>query len=460
MQSSNNPESSEDSLDRRRLLQALSAGGAIAIAGCSGGDGGDGGSGDGDSGDGGSGTDGDGGDGGDGGSRSIQFLTMGVGDNIQQYFEENNAAFEEEYGVDVEFTSVTWDNARQTVNNRVDGGQAPDVSRWPARWIPQLVGKDALEPLDDMMDGEFGQKFSEGVAAGTMYNGSHYGVPWAASNKCLYYNKDVFETAGLDPENPSLDSWDDMLSAAQQIRDSDASVPALGLAGADAIETGSQYYHYHWSHGADLVNDEGLPVVNTDGAVEALSFYTDLHLEHGVTQSSPLSSTRQDIRQLFENGDLGMVIGHVYTGLNIESAKESGDVDFDYGIVQVPEGPEGRYSLFTIDAITVLSQSEHKDLARDLIRFYFDEERRFQYSKQKGFLPVVEAVGERPYFSDSKNWAPFVEASQYARARPKLSNFSQFNDRMVQAIQEALADQKTPQKALNDAQSDLEDAME
>jgi len=452
MQPDNNDRSVEDSIDRRRLLQALGAGGAIAIAGCSGdgGSGSDGGDGDSESGGGGS----------DGSTQSVQFLTMGVGDNIKQFFEENNAAFEDEHGVDVEFTSVTWDNARQTVNNRVDGGEAPDVSRWPARWIPQLVGKDALEPLDDMMDGEFGEQFYDGVAEGTMYNGSHYGVPWAASNKCLYYNKDVFETAGLDPEDPSLDSWQDMLDAATQIGDSDASVPALGLAGADAIETGSQYYHYHWSHGADLVDDEGMPVVNSSGAVDALSLYTDLHLEHNVTQSSPLSSTRQDIRQLFENGDLGMVIGHVYTGLNITAAKENGDVDFDYGIVQVPRGPEGRYSLFTIDTLAILSQSEHKDLARDLIRFYFDEERRFQYSKQKGFLPVVEAVGERSYFSESKNWGPFVEAGQYARARPKLGNFSEFNDRMVQAIQEALADRKSPQKALNDAQSDLEDAME
>ncbi|QOS13626.1 ABC-type transport system periplasmic substrate-binding protein (probable substrate sugar) (plasmid) [Haloferax gibbonsii] len=449
MRENTTEEASGQTLDRRRLLQALGAGGMIAVAGCTGG--GDGSE---------SGSDGEGsGESGDD-TQSVQLLTMGVGDNIKQFFEENNAAFESEYDVDVEFTSVTWDNARQTVNNRVDGGQAPDVSRWPARWIPQLVGKDALEPVDDLMDGEFGEKFAEGVANGTMYNGSHYGVPWAASNKCLYYNKDAFEAAGLDPETPALDTWEDMLAAAKALTESDeVNIPALGLAGADAIETGSQYYHYHWSHGADLVDDEGMPVVNSDGAVEALSFYTDLHLEHGVTQSSPLSSTRQDIRQLFENGDLGMVIGHVYTGLNITESQENGEVDFDYGIVQVPEGPAGRYSLFTIDTLGIFSQSEHKDVARDLIRFYFDEERRFQYSKQKGFLPVVEAVGEREYFSESKNWGPFVEAGQYARARPKLSNFSQFNDRMVQAIQEALADQKSPQKALNDAQSDLEDAM-
>ncbi len=431
------------------------------IAGCSG----DGGGGGGGSGDGGGGGDGgdvdDSGGGSSGGDRpTIQFLTMGVGDNIQSYFEENNAAFEEEAGANLEFTSVTWNNAQQTVNNRVDGGEAPDVSRWPARWIPQFVGKDAIEPLDDLMSGEFLDQFYEGVAEGTRYQGSYYGVPWAASNKCLYYNKDVFEAAGLDPENPQLNSWDDMLTAAQQIRDSDATnTPPLGLAAGDRLTTGSQYYHYHWSHGADLIDDDGQPVVNGDGAVEALNFYADLNQEHRVTQASPLSSNRQDIRQLFENGGLGMVIGHVYTGLNIEEAKSNGEVDFDYGIVQVPEGPAGRYSLFTIDTLVIYSQSENTDLAEELIRFYYDDDRRFRYSRDKGFLPVVEAVGEREYFSEDSNWAPFVEAGQYARARPKLANFNEFNNRMVTAIQEAVGGQSSPQEALDAAQSDLEDLM-
>jgi ABC-type glycerol-3-phosphate transport system substrate-binding protein len=436
--------SGDNSIDRRQLLGALGGGGAVVIAGCLG-----------DIGAGGSGNDSSGnssGGGSGGGDSTIQFLTMGVGENIRQFFEENNEKFEEEHDASLEFTSVTWDNAQQTVNNRVDGNKAPDVSRWPARWIPQLVGKDALVPLDDMMNGDFGGRFYEGMAEGCKYERSYYGAPWAASNKCFYYNKDVFESAGLDPENPTLDTWDDMLSAAQTITEQ-TDTPALGLAGADAIETGSQYYHYHWSHGADLVDDEGKPVVNSDAGVEALSFYSDLHLEHGVTQSSPLSSTRQDIRQLFEGGDLGMVIAHVYTGINIDDS----DADFGYGIVQVPKGPAGRFSLNTIDAVSVFAQTEVEDLAKNLLRFYLQEERHFQYAKNKGFMPTIEAVGERDYFQESKNWKPYIEAGQYARARPKLANFNEFNSRVVQAIQEALGDQKSPQKALDDAQSDLEE---
>ncbi|WP_265110844.1 ABC transporter substrate-binding protein [Halosolutus halophilus] len=425
----------EESIDRRQMMKGLGAGGIIALAGCIGG----------------------GGDGSD--DSDIQFLTMGVGDNIEDFFEENNAQFEEEHDITLEFTSVTWDNAQQTVNNRVDGNEAPDVGRWPARWIPQLVGKEALEPIDDLMESEWGDRFYDGMAEGCMYQGSYYGAPWAASNKCLYYNKDVFEAAGLDPEDPQLDTWDDMLAAAQQIRD-EAETPALGLAGADAIETGSQYYHYHWSYGADLIDDDSNPAVNSSEAVDALTFYTNLHLEHEVTQSSPLSSTRQDIRQMFETGELGMVIAHVYTSLNIDEAKENGEVDFDYGIVQVPAGPEGRYSLNTIDAISIFSQTEVRDLAEELLQFYFDEDRHFEYATNKGFMPTIEAVGERDHFQNSENWAPYIEAAQYARARPKLSNFNEFNNRMVQAIQEALADQKSPQEALDDAQSDLEDTME
>jgi len=108
----------------------------------------------------------------------------------------------------------------------------------------------------------------------------------------------------------------------------------------------------------------------------------------------------------------------------------------------VPAGPEGRYSLNTIDAISVFAQSEVKDVAEDLLRFYFDPDRHFDYATNKGFMPTVEEVGDRDYFQESSNWAPYIEAGQYARARPKLSNFNEFNNRMVQAIQEAVGDQK------------------
>ncbi|ERG98524.1 MAG: ABC-type sugar transport system, periplasmic component, partial [Haloquadratum sp. J07HQX50] len=200
-------------------------------------------------------------------------------------------------------------------------------------------------------------------------------------------------------------------------------------------------------------------VVNSDEGVEALTFYSNLVNEHGVTQPSPLSSVRQDTRQLFESGELGMVIAHVYTGLNINEAKQSGELDFDYGIMQVPAGPDGRYSLNTIDALCVYAQTDVKGLVEDLFRFYFEEERHFEYASNKGFMPTMKSVGNRDYFSEDDVWSNYIEAGQYARARPKLSNFNEFNNRMVQAIQEAVSGQKSPRAALDSAQAELEEIV-
>ena len=74
-------------------------------------------------------------------------------------------------------------------------------------------------------------------------------------------------------------------------------------------------------------------------------------------------------------------------------------------------------------------------------------------------MPTMKSVGDRDYFREDDVWSNYIEAGQYARARPKLSNFNEFNNRMVQAIQEAVGDQKTPQKALNDAQEELEEML-
>jgi carbohydrate ABC transporter substrate-binding protein, CUT1 family (TC 3.A.1.1.-) len=176
------PESlSSTGFSRRDMMRAsVGAGGMMLLAGCTGGGGG--------------------GDGGD--AQTLQFLTMGVGNNIQAFFEENNAAFEEETGYSLDFTSITWDNAQSTLVTRVRGNEAPDVSRMPSRWLPQFKNLEAIDPLDDFMQGEFLDKFYPRVAETTIVDGSYYGIPWAYSNKALYYNKDLFEEAGLDPKTP------------------------------------------------------------------------------------------------------------------------------------------------------------------------------------------------------------------------------------------------------------------
>jgi ABC-type glycerol-3-phosphate transport system substrate-binding protein len=456
MESDNSASDGSTDITRRDLVRAFGgAGGAVLIAGCAGGGGGGGTDAGGSSGEeSGGGSSSDEGSGASGGG-TIQFLTMGVGDNIRSFFEEHNAAFEEETGHRIEFTSITWDNAQSTLLTRVRGNQAPDTSRMPSRWIPQFTNLDSLDPMDDLMQGEFLQKFYPKVADTTKVNGSYYGIPWAYSNKALYYNKDVFEEAGLDPEDPPLGTWDEMLSSAQQITEN-ASTPAYGLPAADRLTTVSQWLPYHWSYGADIVNDDGVPAVNTDAGVEALEFYAALATEHGVTQSSPLSSTRHDVRSLFEQGDVGMHIGHVYVGLNIEN-NETGT---NYGIVQMPEGPEGRYCLATTDSMVMYSDSENKEGVKQLLEYYYDTERRFQYSKQKGFMPVVEDVGERDYFSEDPLWSKFVEASQYARSRPKLANLNEVTNRLVTAIQETVSDRKDAQQALDDAQAELEEMID
>lgn len=432
------------SLKRRRLLSALGSGGAIALAGCSGRSGGGGGGGGG----------GNGTGSGSGGPNNLQFLTMGVGDNIESYFKKNNKKFEEQTGTEVDFTSITWSNAESTLTTRVQGGKAPDVSRLASRWIPKFVKMGSLEPIGDLMSGEFEKKFYPKVAATTNYQDKYYGVPWAYSNKCLFYNKDVFKEAGLDPENPPLNSWDEMLSAAKQIK-KNTDTPAYGLPAANRLTTVSQWLHYHWSFGADIINDKGEPAVATPEAIEALKFYSNLANKHKVTQSSPLSSTRHDVRNLFEQGNVGMHIGHVYVAINIKENNSK----TNYGIVQVPQGPGGRYSLATTDSLVVYSDSKVKDKAKELIKFYFKPERRFQYCKQKGFLPTMKEVGQRNYFSESPIWSPFLKASQYARARPRIVNWSEANKRLVKAIQQTVAGRRTAKEALESAQSDLKDII-
>ena len=58
-------------------------------------------------------------------------------------------------------------------------------------------------------------------------DGGYYQLPWKANPVMIFYNKDMFEKAGLDPENPDLSTYDEFLAAARKIKASGAAKFAI-----------------------------------------------------------------------------------------------------------------------------------------------------------------------------------------------------------------------------------------
>ena len=173
------------------------------------------------------GDDGGGGGDGEGVSGDVSVMAVWTGPE-QESFEAVLDAFMEEYpDVNVTYTSAG-DQLPQQISTAVEGGNPPDVAVLPQPGLmADLVGKDALQPLDFAQDA-IEENFNESVIQTGSVDGTLYGLLFKAANKStVWYNVPVFEDAGVEPP----ETWDAFLENAATINAS--GVPAYSIGAAD-----------------------------------------------------------------------------------------------------------------------------------------------------------------------------------------------------------------------------------
>ena len=208
---------------RRTVLKAGGAAIAVGLAGCTG-DGGDGDGGDGSDGDGGDGTDGSDGDGGASTDTPVQDVTISFwpawGGYYEETFNEMVSTFEEKHDhITVEMSAQgSYRESKNALFNAANAGDPPDVGHLDKG--NAIVAKDSgfFKPVEEVWpdvnpDNYLGPAMGTSIIEGTIWS-----IPFNNSQIILYYNKDHFESAGLDPETPPQ-TLEDLSSMANTIVD-------------------------------------------------------------------------------------------------------------------------------------------------------------------------------------------------------------------------------------------------
>ena len=153
------------------------------------------------------------GKGGQGKKATITFMAALYSDATTPFWNDFIAAFEKEYpNVKVELDVVNWDNVYQKTTTLISANQEPDVLNTDTIMV-QYADQGLLEPLDGYMDESFKSEFIPSLLASGVYKGKTYGLPLLASVRALFYNKDVFEKAGIKPPETA----DDFVKALDQV---------------------------------------------------------------------------------------------------------------------------------------------------------------------------------------------------------------------------------------------------
>lgn len=301
---------------------------------------------------------------------------------MQQLVDDFNATHPDIY-VEAVYTG-NYDQCLQKAITAAMAGTPPDVAVLLAIDLYTLLDMDLIIDLDQFLVGEdsdylahFYQAFLENSRA----NGKVWGIPFQRSTPILYYNKDHFKEAGLDPERPPQ-TWDELKEYARILTKRDAQGNVVRWGFADITEDTWTIQAWILQACGVYCNEEGTEAYfDTPETREAFSFVYDLaNVEKVMPRFRSYSTAAQD----FVAGYVSMMINS--TG-SLRFVAQS--ANFDFGVAFLPKGkcqgvPTGGGNLYIFKNIP----EANKKAAWEFIKWMTSPYNAARWSVGSGYVAV------------------------------------------------------------------------
>jgi ABC-type glycerol-3-phosphate transport system substrate-binding protein len=320
--------------------------------------------------------------------------------------------------IKVNMELVPWSEQQQRFVTALATGGLPDVSMLGNNVVAQFQATGSLAPLDEYVaayDKANGTKIEDDIWPGDkgyyILDGHLWASPIAVETRALYYRKDLFKAAGLDPEKPPQ-TWEDLATASAALSKAGAGKTyGIGLPMSLTYNTVQNFMSTWLGYGARMIGDDGKCGFNTPEFKQALDVYTRVYKNGGTHPDAP-TMDGDTFRRGFIDGGYAMAIfdASLYKQLENEKAPFIKDV----GIAKIPAGAKNRSGFLGGWPLVLWSASEHKDAAAKWILFATHGEVLKDMAVASGYIPgnITLAKGS-PW--DAFPYPLFVEQLQDAK---------------------------------------------
>jgi multiple sugar transport system substrate-binding protein len=328
-------------------------------------------------------------------------LRVGTGDSGEGLTPHQDiiAKFEEENpDILVQLEAVAGRDYYARLLTQIAADDAPDIMQIGDDAVPQFVDSGAFLPLDDFINGEYPLDMSiylPGVLEPGQVNGQQYLLPKDFSPLAVYFNKKVFDEAGVDyPEDGW--TWDEFRETAQaltQDTDGDGQTDVWGVQLPGPWTTGFEYWVA--ATGGSLISEDGSQFVghlDSPETLAAVQFYADLYHEYQVAPPPADMNVFGGGNSEFDNGQAAM---RIFGRWPQSGMKENPNIDL--GLVGLPQ-QEKRANVLFWGGFGIYSGSENPEAAWRFLRFYVGEQGAEVWKDWA--LPAVASVATESGLTD------------------------------------------------------------
>lgn len=278
------------------------------------------------------------------------------------------AAFAEQTGIKVTYVYVPFVALRERLTAEMVGGSDDfDIVTAMDVWIPPLIDK-YLAPIDNDIAArkiDMARYPAPFVASGKFPSGL-YGLPVRCHIQLLWYRKDLFAKANLQPPK----TWDEMVEAGKIVQEQNSGIAGITIPYGKADGQNLMvWYNFLWGAGGDLFDDKMKPIFNSAASIKATQDYTDIILKHKITPAGAASFNESDSSAYFFQGKAGMVPvwWHVYNRIKLP---DSGVTAEQVGFVPLPSYPGKGSTTYTNNWIYGLNaKSKNRDAAVEFLDY-------------------------------------------------------------------------------------------
>jgi ABC-type glycerol-3-phosphate transport system substrate-binding protein len=331
------------------------------------------------------------------------------------------SAFEEENpGIHVELQEQPWPQYWSTLQIGAQGGTAPDAFWMLAQQIRPYASGGQLLDISDAIQSEGVDLADYPQAVLDLYDqgdGKIYGLPKDFDTNGVWYNKALFDSAGV--AYPSADwTWADFRETARKLtRD--------GVWGVAApIDYQSGYYNTIYQAGGQVISDDGKHAeIGSPQASAGIKFWTDLQADGSSPTLQQLSDT--EAVTMFQQGKVAMYMSGAYWALQFYQDEA---LRPNVGVAPLPVGPAGRATVSSGIENVGYAGTKHPAEVKKFLIFASGERAAKIQAETGAVLPAFGGTAQTwmdamPEFSDLQ---VFIDAVDYAVPLPVQGNAAEW----------------------------------
>jgi len=368
------------------------------------------------------------------GAVTLRVTLASVDERVQSGTEALFRQFTEKTGIDVEIVNTYGTDFDRLAVEFIGGVAADVLLTW--NQLPDMAMRNGmfldLRPyIERHGRWDLLADFIPGTVEMATRDGAIYGFPFYSSSGAMFYNVDMFQSAGVAPPDRNW-TWEEFADLAARLtrRGGDGITEVYG---AHSTLGWLNVLPWLWQAGAQVhpVDDPGRVTMNTPESITALEFLQDLTQREIMTW---------DFR-MYHYGNAAMSPSGSWEFQFLDGS-------FEIGVTSLPVGPAGRANFTNTDILAINANTEHPDEAWAFLDWFYTTEVQEEYLYLRGNQPArmslglewIESVRRANPNKSFSGLEAFIEDALIAKPQPYFSDASVIANHIMPAIRSIIID--------------------